>query len=202
MGGGEVARYMSRHHGYKVARVVLIGSVTPMLLKGPDNKDGVGRDVFAKMYDDVQHDRFAFLSGFGKLFFGESKGKRGVSKDTMHWGQMMAMMASPIATMRCIESFSMTDFRQDMAEIHVPTLIIHGKADKVVPWEASSRWASAMLPSAECKVYDDGPHALFVTHKDQLNSDLITFLRKTESDMLAQPQTMRSTAMPQNTARH
>jgi len=203
MGGGEVARYMSRHHGHKIARAVFIGSVTPMLMKGSDNKDGVERDVFANMYDEVQRDRFAFLSNFGKLFFGESKRKGGVSTDTMQWGQMMAMMASPIATMKCIEAFSMTDFRQDMAEIHVPTLIIHGKADKVVPWEASGRWASAMLPNAECKVYDDGPHALFVTHKEQLNADLLTFLSQTEQGMAAQPQqTMRTTAMPENTARH
>ena len=203
MGGGEVARYMSRHGGHRVARVAFISAVTPWLVKGPDNKDGVERKVFAKMYEDVQNDRFEFLGNFGKLFFGESTLKSPVSKDTLYWGQMMASMASPIATMKCIESFSLTDFRQDLAAIHVPTLIIHGKADKVVPYEASSKWAAAMLPHAECKIYDDGSHAIPITHKTQLNSDLLGFLSKTEKDLLLQQQTLRpSSSVPPTTARH
>lgn len=204
MGGGEVARYMSRHQGHRVVRTVFISSVTPMLLKGPDNKDGVDRDVFAKMYDQVQDDRFEFLENFGKLFFGDSTLKHPVSKDTLRWGQMLAEMASPIATMKCIEAFSLTDFRQDLASIRVPTLIIHGKADKVVPYDASSKWAAAMLPAAESRIYDDGPHAIPLTHKDQLNTDLLGFLSKTERELVTQPtHTMRSsTAMPEHTARH
>lgn len=204
MGGGEVARYMSRHQGHKVARTVFISSVTPYLLKGPDNKDGVDKDVFAKMYDQVQDDRFEFLENFGKLFYGETTLKSPVSKDTMHWGQMLAAMASPIATMKCIESFSMTDFRHDLATIRVPTLIIHGKADKVVPFDSSAKWATSMLPFAESKVYDDGPHAIPITHKNQLNSDLLSFLSRTENEsMTRQPQTMaRPSTAPSNTARH
>jgi non-heme chloroperoxidase len=204
MGGGEVARYMSRHQGHNVSRVAFIGSVTPMLLKGPDNREGVERDVFAKMYDQVQHDRFEFLENFGKLFFGDTTLRHPASRDTMRWSQSLAEMASPIATMKCIEAFSMTDFRQDLASIDVPTLIIHGKADKVVPYEASAKWASAMLPNAECRIYDDGPHALTFTHKDQLNTDLLGFLSRTERDMLTQStHTMRtSTSIPEQTARH
>ena len=204
MGGGEVARYMSRHQGHRVSRAVFISSVTPHLLKGSDNQNGVDREVFAKMYDEVQNDRFEFLENFGKLFYGESALKHPVSKDTMRWGQRLAEMASPIATMKCIESFSLTDFRQDLAAIDVPTLIIHGKADKVVPFDASAKWASAMMPNAECKFYDDGPHALPFTHKDQLNSDLLSFLSRTESDMATQAtHTMRSsTAAPEQIARH
>ena len=205
MGGGEVVRYMSRHNGNRVARIALISSVTPMMLKGPDHKAGVDKDVFAKMYEGVQKDRFDFLSSFGKQFYGESTLKSPVSKETMAWSHMLASMASPIATMKCIEAFSLTDFRADLASIQVPTLIIHGKADKVVPYDASSKATAGMLPFAECKVYDDGPHAIFITHKDQLNTDLLDFLSKTEGDLLArQPQTQRtrSSAAPSNTARH
>ena len=203
MGGGEVARYMSRHNGHKVGRVAFVSAVTPWLLKGPDNSNGVDRKVFSQMYEDVQNDRFAFLGNFGKLFFGESTLHGPVSKDTLHWGQMLASMASPIATMKCIEAFSLTDFRQDMATIHVPTLIIHGKADKVVPYEASAKWAAAMLPHAECHIYEDGSHAIPITHKTLLNSDLLGFLSRTERDMLMhQVHAARPATLPPTTARH
>jgi non-heme chloroperoxidase len=203
MGGGEVARYMSRHGGHQVARTALISSVTPMMLKGQDNEDGVDKDVFAKMYEQLQQDRFKFLTSFGKQFFGESKMHNAVSSETLTWAQMLASMASPIATLKCLESFSMTDFRVDLGAIQVPTLVIHGKADKAVPFDASGKRTAEMLPFAESKVYDDGPHALVITHKDQFNTDLLGFLRNTESQAITrQSQTIRPSAGGLNTARH
>lgn len=203
MGGGEVARYMSRHGGSKVARTVLISAVTPMMLKGPDNEDGVDRKIFTEMYEELQKDRFKFLTGFGKKFYGESMTHNAVSTETLTWTQMLASMASPIATLKCLESFSMTDFRADLAAFNVPTLVIHGKDDKAVPFDASGKRTAEMLPFAECKVYDDGPHAVVITHKDQLNTDLLGFLSTTESQLAAgrQQQSIRPSAA-MNTARH
>ena len=194
MGGGEVARYLARHHAHRVARAVFVSAVTPMMLKGDDNEDGVDKAVFAKMYESLQKDRFDFLSTFGKQFYGESMLKDAVSKDTLTWTQTLATMASPIATLKCLESFSMTDFRADLATIQVPTLIVHGKADKTVPLAASGKRTAAMLPFADYKVYDDAPHALVITHKDQFNADLLAFLAMTESQTITTP----TSIMPAN----
>ena len=181
MGGGEVARYLSRHNGHRVSRAVFVSAVTPMMLKGDDNEDGVDREVFAKMYESLQKDRFDFLGTFGKQFYGESMMKDTVSKEMLTWTQTMAAMASPIATLKCLESFSMADFRADLATIRVPTLIVHGKADKTVPLDASGKRTAMLLPFADFKVYDHAPHALVITDKDQFNADLLAFLSLTES---------------------
>lgn len=204
MGGGEVARYMSRHNGDKVCRTVFVSSVTPLMLKGPDNEDGVDKDVFVKMFEGLQKDRFEFLSAFGKKFYGTSKLSSGsVSDETMTWTQMLGSMASPIATLKCVESFSMTDFRNDLSAIQVPTLIIHGKDDLVVPIDTSGERNAERISQAEYKVYDDGPHALNITHKDQFNGDLLGFLSATDSQLATgQSRTIRPATSSVNTARH
>ena len=194
MGGGEVARYLARHHAHRVTRAVFVSAVTPMMLKSEDNEDGVDKEVFTQMYESLQKDRFDFLSTFGKQFYGESMLKDAVSKDTLTWTQSLAAMASPIATLKCLESFSMADFRADLATIQVPTLIVHGKADKTVPLAASGKRTAAMLPFADYKVYDDAPHALVITHKDQFNADLLAFLAMTESQTITTP----TSIMPAN----
>lgn len=204
MGGGEVARYMSRYNGEKVCRTVLVSSVTPLMLKGQDNKNGVDKDIFVKMFEGLQKDRFDFLGSFGKKFYGTSKlGSSSVSNETMTWTQMLASMASPIAALKCVESFSMTDFRDDLSAIQVPTLIIHGKDDMVVPITASGKRNAELIPQADYKVYDDGPHALNITHNDKFNADLLSFLSTTESQVASgQTQTIRPSTSSLNTARH
>lgn len=203
MGGGEVARYMARHNGHHVTRTVFVSAVTPKMLKDKDNEDGVDREVFAKMYESLQKDRFDFLGTFGKQFYGDSMLSNPVSKDTLTWTQTLAVMASPIATLKCLESFSMSDFRPDLATIQVPTLIIHGKADKTVPLDASGKRTATMLPFAEFKVYDDAPHALVLTHKDQFNTDLLAFLSTTESQSIeAQRRATNQTTAAQSTSWH
>lgn len=209
MGGGEVARYMSRHNGEKVCRTVLVSSVTPLMLKSADNEKGVDKDVFVKMFEGLQKDRFEFLSSFGKKFYGTSTLSSGsVSYETMTWTQMLASMASPIATLKCVESFSMTDFRNDLPAIQVPTLIIHGKDDMVVPINASGERNAERIPQADYKVYDDGPHALNITHKDRFNADLLGFLSATDSQVAAgrtqtiRPSTPNLNTSSLNTSRH
>ena len=203
MGGGEVARYLARHHAHRVTRAVFVSAVTPMMLKSEDNEDGVDKEVFTQMYESLQKDRFDFLSTFGKQFYGESMLKDAVSKDTLTWTQTLAAMASPIATLKCLESFSMADFRADLATIQVPTLIVHGKADKTVPLDASGKRTATLLPFADFKVYDDAPHALVITHKDQFNADLLAFLSMTESrSRPVQHPSMDSTAPIQSTSWH
>ncbi len=175
MGGGEVARYIGRHGQSRIGAVVLMSAVTPYLLKTPDNATGVDKSVFDEMVDGLQSDRPGFLEGFGKKFFGVGLLSHPVSSATLDWAQSLALPASPKATVDCVRAFSETDFRADLAKITVPTLIIHGTDDETVPPDASGDVAAKALPSAEYKRYDGAPHGLFVTHKDQLNADLVAF---------------------------
>ena len=175
MGGGEVARYIGRHGQSRIGAVALVSAVTPYLLKTADNGNGVDKSVFDEMVEGLVEDRPGFLEGFGKKFFGVGLLSHPVSSATLQWAQGMALPASPKATVDCVRAFSETDFRADLAKITVPTLIIHGTGDETVPPAASGDAAAKALPSAEYKRYDGAPHGLFVTHKDQLNADLIAF---------------------------
>ncbi|HZV97388.1 MAG TPA: alpha/beta hydrolase [Methylophilaceae bacterium] len=176
MGGGEVARYMNRHRAERVSKVALISAVTPFMLKTSNNPDGVDQKVFSEMQQGLQEDRFDFLSSFGKDFFGVTLINNAVSAATLNWAQNLAAAASPIATLKCVEAFSHTDFRKDLLAIQVPTLIIHGDDDKTVPIAASGDRTAELLSHADYKVYEGAPHGLFITHKDLLNRDLVEFL--------------------------
>ena len=176
MGGGEVARYMSRHGGARVAKAVLISAVTPYLLQTTDNPDGVDRGTFDQMVDGLQKDRPNFLATFGKKFLGAGLLNFTVTNEIQQWMLMMALLGSPKATIDCVRAFSETDFRQDMAAFHVPTLVIHGDSDVTVPLEKSGQVAASMISSAQLKVYAGAPHGLFFTEKDRLNQDLLAFI--------------------------
>lgn len=176
MGGGEVARYLTRHGADRIARAVLVSAVTPFLLATTDNPDGVEPSVFEDMLESLREDRPAFLSSFGNKFFGTSMLDFSVSSEMMDWAKMLALQASPAATLACVRAFAETDFRPDMASFTVPTLIIHGDSDETVPLASSGRIAARMIPGAQLVVYAGGPHALFVTQKDRLNDDLLAFV--------------------------
>ncbi len=178
MGGGEVARYMSRHGGARVSKVAFISAVTPYLLKTDDNPDGVDQDVFDEISTNIQKDRAAFLQTFGKQFYGVNLISQPVSQAHLDGDFARAYVASHKATLECAKSFSQTDFRDDLAQIQVPTLIIHGDADKTVPIEASGERTANALPNAQYIVYDGAPHGLFVTEKDRLNEDLLSFIQE------------------------
>ena len=178
MGGGEIARFLARHGSAKVARVALISSVIPYMLKTEAYSDGVPREVFEDMKKQIRADRFDFLQTFAKQFYGVGLVSRPVSQGLMDWTFQLASMASPLATLACIDAFGTTDFRPDLDAFRgVPTLIIHGTADKTVPIDPTGRAAAKAIPHAQLIEYDGEPHGLFATAPQRLNEDLIQFLR-------------------------
>lgn len=177
MGGGEVARYMARYQGERVAKAALLSAVTPFLVQTPDNQDGVPRETFDQMIAGLEADRPHFLANFGKQFFGAGLLNFTVTTEILQWAANMALMASPKATLDCVRAFSETDFRADLAAFRVPTLIVHGTGDATVPPEKSARRVAAAVPGAQLVEYEGAPHGLFFTHKDRLNADLLHFVQ-------------------------
>jgi non-heme chloroperoxidase len=176
MGGGEVARYMSRYNGARVSRVMFVSAVTPYLLKTDDNPNGVDKSVFDDMVENLGKDRPGFLSDFGKKFYGAGLISKPVSEATLDWSQSLALPASPRATTACVKAWSETDFRGDLATIKVPAVFIHGDADKTVPLANSAEQAVKLVPNAQLVVYEGEPHGLNVTAQDRLNRDILTFV--------------------------
>jgi len=178
MGGGEVVRYLKRYGSDRIGKIVLVSAVTPYMLKTADNPDGVDERVFTEILTELKKDRIGFLDTFGKQFFGVSLINHPVSAPLLNYYLSLAAVALPRATQQCAISFSHTDFRNDLQAVTVPSLIIHGDADKTVPIEASGNRTAALLPNAEYKVYEGAPHGLFYTHREKLNADLIAFCTK------------------------
>lgn len=178
MGGGEVARYMSRHGGRNVAQAVLVASVVPYLLKTGDNPDGVPQAAFDQMTEGMKQDRAHFFAGFFRDFYGVGLVSQPVSDEVLEWSRSVSMQASLKATLDCAKAFATTDFRPDLSSFSVPTLIIHGTDDKTVPIDATGRAAARGISHARLIEYDGGPHGLLATHKERLTSDLLAFLRQ------------------------
>jgi pimeloyl-ACP methyl ester carboxylesterase len=181
MGGGEVARYMSRHGGKNVSQAGLISSVVPYMLKTADNPDGTDQATFDQMTAAMKEDRAKFFSAFFEDFYGVGLVSSPVSDELLEASRNTAMQASLKATLACAKAFATTDFRPDLAAINVPTLIIHGTDDKTVPIDASGRAASKGIAHANLIEYDGAPHGLFATHKDRLTADLLGFLALKQS---------------------
>ena len=158
MGGGEVARYMSRHGGAKVSQAVLVSSVVPYLLKTDTNPEGVPKDVFDSMTKQIKEDRAKFWTSCFKQFYGVGVISHPVSEEVLEWSRDVSMQASLKATLDCAAAFATTDFRPDLAHFQVPTLIIHGTADKTVPIDASGRAAHAGISGSTLIEYDGAPH--------------------------------------------
>lgn len=176
MGGGEVVRYFRQYGGKRVSKAVLISAVTPFMLKTADNPGGIDGSVFDEMMAKMKEDRIGFLDSFGKQFFGVNLINKPVSTPLLEYYRTVASFASPRATQECARAFANTDFRSDMSSVNVPTLIIHGDADKTVPIESSSDVTAKLIPHAAYLRYGGAPHGLFYTHREQLNSDLIQFI--------------------------
>jgi non-heme chloroperoxidase len=176
MGGGEVARYLSRHAAKSVAKVALVSSVLPFRLKTHDNPGGTEASDFEQTFSWLRDDRAAFFGGFFKKFFGVGLLSHPTSEETLRWAQGIAMQASLRATLECAHAFSSTDFRNDMKSFNLPSLFIHGTDDATVPIGASSRLASRLVAHAELIEYEGAPHGLFATHKHRLSKDLIDFI--------------------------
>ncbi|MCB8884068.1 alpha/beta hydrolase [Acidisoma cellulosilytica] len=176
MGGGEIARYLRRHGAGRVEKVALISSVVPYLLKDDSNPQGVDESIFDEMKANIRQDRFEFLQTFAKQFYGIGLVSRPVSAALLDWTFQLAVMASPKATLECVDAFGKTDFRADMASFTMPTLVIHGTGDKTVPIIPSGRAAAAAIPHAEFIEYEGEPHGLFATAPDRLSGDLLNFI--------------------------
>lgn len=178
MGGGEVARYMSRHGGKSVVKAILVSSVVPFMLRTADNPDGTEQATFDKMAQDIKDDRTKFFAGFFKDFFGVGVISHPVSEQLMLASWTVAMQASLKATLECAKSFATTDFRGDLSAFNVPTLVVHGTHDKTVPINASGRAAAKGIAQSNLIEYDGAPHGLFATEKQRLTIDLLDFIRQ------------------------
>lgn len=178
MGGGEIARYLSTHGRARIAQAVLLASVVPFLLKTPDNPDGVDIALFDGIKQKIRADRFGFLRGFAPGFYGNGPLHHAVSDGVLDWTFAMAITGSPMATLDCVDAWAFTDFRPDLPAFTVPTLVIHGGADTTVPAEIAGRKAAAGIEGATYLEYEDAPHGLFFTHAEQVNKDLLHFLKR------------------------
>lgn len=176
MGGGEVVRYFSRHNGKGVTKAALISSIIPFLLKTDDNPDGHPREKSEITAAAIKEDRIGFVDNFGKTFFGINIINKPLSTPLLEYYRMLCSFASPRATLKCAESFSNTDFRDELHTIKVPTLIIHGDDDKIVPIGLTSQKASESIKNNTYIVYEGAPHGLFYTERERLNEDLLDFL--------------------------
>ncbi len=178
MGGGEVARYMSRHKGEGVISTALISSVVPYMLKTADNQNGTPEKMFDDIMDGIRKDRAHFFRHtFLPQFFGVGMLSHPVSDEVMDMATVTAMQASLHATIECVKSFSHTDFRSDLSAFGVPTLIIHGTGDKTVPIDAAGRAAAKGIAQSTLIEYDGEPHGLNVTAGERLTRDLLDFVR-------------------------
>lgn len=176
MGGGEIARYMSRHGGAGVTQAALVSSVVPYMLQADDNPEGVPQAVFDQMTAGMREDFRSFFTSFFKQFYGVGFVTSPVSDEQLDWAWMTSQMAGQYATLQAAQAFATTDFRPDLAHFRVPTLVIHGTADKTVPIDATGRVVAAQVPGAQLIEYDGEPHGLFATQPARLTQDLIDFL--------------------------
>ncbi len=177
MGGGEVARYLGKYGSeQRVTKAVLIGAITPFLLKTADNPEGVDGSVFEGIKQGLAADRPAFLAEFLKNFYNfDVLGGDRISEQVLQYSWNIAVAASPKATLDCVTSWG-TDFRQDLASIEIPTLVIHGYADRIVPIDATAKRIQAIVKNAQLVEIEGGPHGLIWTHAEQVNSALLKFL--------------------------
>src|SRR5665647_996700 len=177
-GGGEVARYIGRHGTKRVAKAALIAAVPPLMLKTAANPDGLPMEAFDKIRLGCLADRSQFYKDLaGGPFFGANRPGAKVSQGMIDSFWLQGMQAGRHNTYECIKAFSETDFTEDLKKFDVPTLIIHGDDDQVVPIGASALLSSKLIKNAVLKVYAGAPHGLAYTHKDRLNADLLAFLK-------------------------
>ena len=176
-GGGEATRYVARHGAGRVAKLVLIGAVPPLMLKTAANPGGLPREVFDGFRKQLEANRAAFYWDVPMPFYGFNRAGTLLSEPVrMNWWRQ-AMSGGAKAQYDCIEAFSATDFTEDLKRVEVPTLVMHGDDDQIVPIADSAMISSKLLPNATLKVYKDYPHGMCTTHADVINRDLLAFIR-------------------------
>ena len=176
-GGGEVARYIGRHGTGRVAKAVLVGAVTPQMMASPANPDGVPHAVFDGIREGVKNDRAQFFYDLTLPFYGFNRDGAKTSDGLRQSFLRQGLQCSIQSAYACIKQFSETDFTEDLKKMTIPTLVIHGDDDQIVPIAATARRAVEILPQGRLEVYEGAPHGLPTTHKDRLNADLLAFLK-------------------------
>jgi non-heme chloroperoxidase len=177
-GGGEVTRYIGRHGTARVAKAVLVDAVTPGLLKRPKNPDGMPIEVFDQIRAALKADRSQFWKDFSVPFYSANRPGSRVSQGVLEAFWRLSMQACFPAAYDCVKAFSETDFTEDVRKFDIPTLIIHGDDDQVVPINITAMRSVKMIQGATLKVYKGAPHGLMTTHQDQFNGDLLEFARQ------------------------
>jgi len=178
MGGGEVVRYLTDYGADKISKAALISSIIPLVKKKDDNPDGVPEDALIGIKESLQKDRLGFLKEFGKGFYNFDKNKDRVSQAQLDYDFIIASHASPRATIQTALAWMNTDFRPELKNVTVPALIVHGDADETVPQATSADQAAKGIADNTYKVIEGAPHGLNITHPDELNEILISFLKK------------------------
>jgi non-heme chloroperoxidase len=176
-GGGEVARYIGRHGTKRVAKAVLIGAVPPLLLKTPTNPEGAPIEAFNQLRSAVLADRSQFFKDLTLPFYGYNRPGAKVSEGIRNSFWLQGMLAGFPACYFCIKAFSETDQTEDLKKIDVPTLILHGDDDQIVPIAASALKSSKLIKNATLKIYKGGAHGMCTTQKDEVNKDLLDFIK-------------------------
>ena len=177
-GGGEVARYIGRHGTRRVAKAVLISSVPPLMLKTPANPAGLPIEAFDQLRTAVLNDRSQFFEDLSAPFYGANRPGAKVSQGLRDSFWLQGMIAGHKAVYDCIKAFSETDFTEDLKKFDVPTLILHGDDDQIVPIGAAALLSSKLVKGATLKVYPGAPHGMPATLKHQINADLLAFLQR------------------------
>ena len=185
MGGGEVARYIGKYGSEGVSKAVFISSVPPFLLKTADNPEGVDGSVFKGIEQAVAADRYGFFTEFFKNFYNADAllGKR-ISEQALRASWNVAASSSATASLACVPTWH-EDFRNDVARMDVPTLVLHGDADRIVPINAAGARTAKLIKGARLVVIKDGPHAINWTHADEVNAELVNFLGKAQAGRTA-----------------
>src|SRR5829696_7528350 len=176
-GGGEVARYLGRHGSTRVAKAVLIGAVPPLMLKTAANPGGLPREVFDQIRAGVLADRAQFFKDLSAPFYGANRPGAKVSQGLRDSFWLQGMQAGFKGVIDCIKAFSETDFTEDLKKIDVPTLIMHGDDDQIVPISASAMLSAKLVKGATLQVYPGLSHGMCTVNKDRINTDLLAFIR-------------------------
>ena len=180
-GGGEVTRYIGRHGTSRVAKAVLINAVPPLMLKTETNPNGLSMETIDQIRAGVQADRAQLMNDFSISFFGYNRPGAKVSQGILDSFRLQAALGGLANVYQCIKAFAETDFTEDLKRFDVPTLIMHGDDDQVVPIGISSLLSSKIVKGATLKVYPGLPHGMCSTHKDLINADLLEFIKKEQS---------------------
>ena len=176
-GGGEVARYIGRHGTRRVAKAVLIGAVPPIMLRTPANPGGLPMEAFDQIRAGVLADRSQFFKDLSAPFYGANRPNAKVSQGLRDSFWLQGMLAGFKGVVDCIKAFSETDFTEDLKKFDVPTLVMHGEDDQIVPVKDSAKKSAKLIKGAKEIYYPGAPHGLTATHQDQVNLDLLAFLR-------------------------